>query len=648
MIPSRCLLFALFSTSQLTTVCAGTAIAAVPTDTFENLNPISDASSSQHLQQPAAPPSRAHPPSPHREQYSSLSLPSITSEYAGYLAQVNLPSSIPPNTAPSELLSPGDVTPELRPTDRLPAETLPPKLPLVEELLGEPNGSRTPSEGLEGGEATFIIEKIQLQGSTVFTNEDFAELFSQYIGVPITFNDLIEVRSAVTERYVNASYITSGAFIPPQTVEGGVVTVQVLEGSVEEIEVVGTNRLKPGYIRSRLGLVAQPPISVDRLLAGLQRLQIDPLIETVSADLQAGVKPGTSVLRVEVSEADSFDVIASLDNSRSPNIGSIERRIDLQEGNLSGIGDRILLSYTNTNGSNGIDTSYSIPVSPHNTRINLDAGYGGSRVIEDTFDVLDISANAFYYEVGVTHPLVESPTQEITLGLTFSHTENQTRLGIDDIGAFPLSPGADDNGKSKVSALRFSQSWTQRNQNQVLAARSQFNLGLNILNATNNSKEGIPDSQFLSWRGQGQWVRLLGEDALFFLKSDVQLATDRLFSSEQFGLGGQQSVRGYRQDALLRDNGVLVSAEARLPIIRFSEDSIVQVAPFLDAGTAWNNFDDSDDTNVLVGTGVGLVWEHNENLSARLDWGIPLVDLDSTSNSLQDSGLYFSVRYNLF
>ncbi len=584
-----------------------------------------------------------------------LSLSMLTAVPAGtaiaqtpYLAQINLPSTLPPNDVPDELLSPGDVTPELRPDNGLPTETLPPKLPPIEELLGEPDGSNLPPGALEGGEETFVVSEIQLEGSTVFTNEDFANLFSQYTGVPITFNDLLQVRSAVTQRYVEAGFITSGAFIPPQTVEAGVVTVQVLEGSVEEIEIVGTNRLKPAYIRSRLELVAQAPISADRLLAGLQRLQIDPLIEMISADLQAGVQPGTSILRVEVSEADSLDVIASLDNSRSPNIGSIERRIDLQEGNLLGIGDRILLSYTNTNGSNGIDASYSIPVSPHNTRLNFDAGYGGSRVIEDTFDVLDISSNAFYYEVGITHPLVESPTQEISLGLTFSHTENQTRLGIDDIGPFPLSPGADERGRSKVSALRFSQSWTQRNRRQVLAARSQFNLGLNILNATNNAEEGIPDSQFLSWRAQGQWVRLLGEGALFFLKSDIQLATDRLFSSEQFGLGGQQSVRGYRQDALLRDNGALVSAEARLPIVRFSEDSIVQIAPFLEAGTAWNNFDDSDDTNVLVGAGVGLVWEHDENLSARIDWGIPLVDLDSTSNSLQDSGIYFSVRYNLF
>ncbi|MEM8505754.1 MAG: ShlB/FhaC/HecB family hemolysin secretion/activation protein, partial [Cyanobacteria bacterium P01_D01_bin.1] len=584
---SRCLLFALSSIGTLTTVYVGPAIADGPPNASADEAATAFSALALALDQPSP-------------EHSSLAF-SVESGFTEstvdiQLAQVNLPSSIPPTTAPSELLSPGDVTPELQPAEELPTEALPPKLPSVEELLGEPDGANTPAGILDNSEETFVVSQIQLAGSSIFTDADFAELFSQYTGVPITFNDLIQVRSAVTQRYVEAGFITSGAFIPPQTLEEGVVTVQVLEGSVEEIEVVGTNRLKPAYVRNRLDLVAQPPINASELLAGLQKLQIDPLIDTVSADLQAGVQPGTSVLRVEVNEADSFDLTATLDNSRSPNVGSIERRIDLQEGNLFGIGDRILLSYTNTNGSNGIDASYSIPVSPRNTRVNFEAGYGGSRVIEDTFDVLDISANAFYYEVGVTHPIVESPTQEIGLGLTFSHTQNQTRLGIDNVGAFPLSPGADEDGRSKVSALRFSQNWTQRDQKQVIAARSQFNLGLNVLGAASNNEEGIPDSQFFSWRGQGQWVRLLGEDALFFLKSDVQLASDHLFSSEQFGLGGQQTVRGYRQDALLRDNGALVSAEARLPIVRFSEDSIVQVAPFLDAGTAWNNFDDSDDT----------------------------------------------------
>jgi len=569
------------------------------------------------------------------------------------IAQVNLPPQLPPERIPSEPLPPADVNPGLEPGDTLPDRPLPPQLPPIDELLGDPDAPNTPGGVTSGPEETFVIDGIELAGSTVFTTADFEQVFAEYIGRPITFNELLDLRSVVTQRYVEAGFLTSGAFIPPQTLSEGVVTVQVLEGIIEEIEIVGTRRLNPDYIRSRLGLAAQPPINADTLLAGLQRLQIDPLIETVSADLQAGVKPGTSILLVEVTEADSFDVVFTLDNSRSPNIGSNSRQIALSEGNLFGIGDRINLSYVNTDGSNGLNFDYSIPVSPHNTRVRLEGNIAESRVIGEPFDVLGISSDTFQYAIGVDHPLIETPTEDLTLGFSLLHKESQTRLSIDDIGAFPLSPGADSNGETRVTALQFTQAWTKRSQRQVFAARSQFNLGLDILNASRNENavdnpETAPDSQFLSWRGQGQWVRLLGKESLFFLRSDVQIATDSLLSSEQFGLGGQQTVRGYRQDALLRDNGVLLSAEARFPIARFSEESTLKIAPFLDAGTAWNFDGSQSNNNVLVGTGFGLLWEHGDNLSARIDWGIPLVDIDSTSDSLQDNGLYFSLRYNLF
>ncbi len=569
------------------------------------------------------------------------------------LAQVNLPTQLPPSRVPSEPVPPADITPDLRPEMLLPDRPLPPQLPPVDELLGEPEGSSSPNGVINGPDDTFVLSGIELVGSTVFTTKDFTDVFAQYVGRPITFDELLQLRTAVTERYVEAGFLTSGAFIPPQTLEGGRVTVQVIEGVIEEIEVVGTRRLSPDYIRSRLGLAAQPPISTDRLLEGLQRLQIDPLIGTVSADLQAGVEPGTSILRVEVTEADSFDVTVTLDNGRSPNIGSFSREIALIEGNVFGIGDRIDVSYTNTNGSNSVGLSYEVPISPYNTRLRLEGNIGESRVIGEPFDVLEISSDTFQYGIGINHPLIETPTEDVRLDLSLSHKENQTSLGIDDIGPFALSPGADINGETRVTALQFAQSWTRRSQQQVFAARSQFNLGLDILNASRsenavNDPADAPDSQFFSWRGQGQWVHLLGEDSLLFVRGDVQLATDSLLSSEQFGLGGQQTVRGYRQDALLRDSGAFASVEARFPIVRFGDDSIVQITPFLEAGTAWNVDGSQSDDNVLIGTGFGLLWEHNEDLLARLDWGIPLMDIDSTSDSLQDSGIYFSLRYNLF
>ena len=193
----------------------------------------------------------------------------ITYEPDQKIAQVTLPSDLPPDAVPSEPLPPADVTPSLEsPSDQLPETPLPPQLPPVDELLGDPDGGNTPDGITSGPEETFVISGIELDGSTVFTNEDFAELFESYIDRPITFNELLQLRSAVTQRYVEEGFITSGAFIPPQTLSEGVVTVQVLEGVIEEIEIVSTERLNPDYVRSRLGLVAQPPINSDKLLEG--------------------------------------------------------------------------------------------------------------------------------------------------------------------------------------------------------------------------------------------------------------------------------------------------------------------------------------------------------------------------------------------
>ncbi|MEM8614472.1 MAG: ShlB/FhaC/HecB family hemolysin secretion/activation protein [Cyanobacteria bacterium P01_H01_bin.105] len=540
-------------------------------------------------------------------------------------------SPIPPNTPP---------------VPQLPEEVLPP-LPPVDELLS-PDEQLPLEGGLGESEATFYVADIEIVGSTVFDQEDFADLLDQYRERQVSFNELLQLRSAITDLYVEAGYLTSGALIPPQTIVDDIVIIQVIEGELEDVIVRGTRRLAPDYIRSRVGLAAQPPLNVDQLLAGLQRLQLDPLIETVSADLQAGVQQGTSLLVIDVVEADSFAVNTSLANSRSPNIGGTQVGLSVDEGNLFGIGDRITLGYKHTEGSDGVDFSYTLPVSPNDDTVRLAAGYADSRVINSVFSVLDISSDSAYYELGYRRPLVETPTQSAALGLTLSHQTSQTRLGIDDIGPFPISLGADDNGRTRVSSVRFFQEWTQRSQQHVLALRSQFNVGVDFLGATINTD--LPDSRFFSWRGQGQWVKLLGKpDQLFFLRGDLQLTTDDLLSQEEFSLGGAQSIRGYRQDALRRDNGASLSAELRWPIARVPElDGVLQVTPFVDVGTVWNDDGSSPGPDTLVGTGFGLLWQQRDNFSARLDWGIPLVDLDTDDDGLQDSGVYFSLQYTPF
>ena len=109
------------------------------------------------------------------------------------------------------------------------------------------------------------------------------------------------------------------------------------------------------------------------------------------------------------------------------------------------------------------------------------------------------------------------------------------------------------------------------------------------------------------------------------------------------------SVRGYRHDQLLADNGAFGSVEVRLPILRIPKSrGVLQVVPFFDVGTAWNCVEGADpDPSTLVSTGLGLQFQM-KNFNARFDWGIPLVsvDDDENENGLQEQGLYFSLRWN--
>jgi hemolysin activation/secretion protein len=543
----------------------------------------------------------------------------------------------------------------------LPEQQPLPRQPPPDQLLSPPTQELSPSESApEEAPATLIVEQFRFEGNTVFSDAELAETLNDYIGRRISFAELLQARSEITKLYVEKGYTTSGAIIPQQKIsnpDSAVVTIKVVEGRLERINVTGTRRLRPSYISSRLALAQTQPLNVNSLLEKLQLLQLDPVIEKLSADLQAGTRPGTNILQVQVTEADTFHPNLILDNLRSPIVGSFRRRIVLNEANLLGFGDALSLGYTNTDGSNGGDFNYTFPVSPDNSKLSFAFGITDSKVIERPFDALGISSKYRYYELTFSHPVIRTPTQELALGLTFSHQRSQTFLSLDDIGPFPLTgpfplaPGADDEGRTRVSALRFIQEWTKRSNQEVLALRSQFSLGLNVLGATIND-DGEPDSRFLAWRGQGQWARLLARDTLLLVKTDVQLSDSRLLGLEQFGIGGQESVRGYRQDYLLQDNGFLASAEVRLPILRVPQvRGLLQVAPFIDVGTGWSNAGTPKVPgipNTLVGTGLGLLWRQGDNLTIRLDFGIPLVSIALRGDTWQENGVYFSINYTPF
>lgn len=550
------------------------------------------------------------------------------------LAQTSFP--------PPDILEPPSQT---VPTPETPVPRLPPPEELLRPPISVPDGTQ-PQPLPDNVPTTITVERFEVVGSTVFSPAELEEVTQPFTQRPISLAELFQARSAVTQLYVDRGYITSGAYIPPQQLRDGVVRIQVVEGTLEEITITGTQRLKPSYVRNRLAIATKQPLNRDRLLEALQLLQLNPLIENLSAELSAGTRPGQSILEVRVSEADTFNTQVTLDNGRSPSVGTFRRRLQLSEANLLGLGDELSVAYTNTAGSNSLDASYTLPLNARNGTLDFAYGTLSSQVIEEPFDQLDIDANSQYYELTLRQPLVETPREEFAIGLTASHRKSQASLLGGDI-PFPAL-GADEQGRTQISALRFFQEWTRRSNREVLAARSQFSLGLDALDAT--ISDTGPDSRFFAWRGQGQWVRLLAPDTLLLLRTDIQLTDRPLVALEQFGLGGQDTVRGYRQDLLLADNGLFASAEVRLPIARVRQwDSVLQLTPFVDFGTAWNRGDrEALNPDTLASVGLGLRWQMGDRLTARFDWGIPLVSVDANKDTWQENGLYLSIIYNPF
>jgi hemolysin activation/secretion protein len=494
------------------------------------------------------------------------------------------------------------------------------------------------------------VQKINVTGSTIFDADELNPIIQPYEGRTLTVEELREVADKITQLYLDRGYITSRAILQTGPVQNGVVDIAVLEGSLEEIRVEGNRRVRDSYIRSRVGLGAGKPLNTGELEDQLRLLRADPLFENVEASLRAGTRTGQSLLIVRVTEADPFEGSVSIDNYSPPSVGSERLGLNLLYRNLTGYGDTIAAAYyhTTTSGADIFDFSYAIPLNPMNGTLQLRAAPNRNKITQESLSTFGIRGESELYEVSFRQPLIRSPREEFALSLGFTYQEGQTFI-FNDIPQ-PFGEGPDADGVSATRIIKFGQDYLRRDVKGAWSLRSLFSFGIGALGATINDPP-TPDGRFVSWLGQVQRVQILNEDNFLIMGVDVQLTPNSLLPSQQFVIGGGQSLRGYRQNIRSGDNGVRFSVEDRITLERNEAGaSIFQLAPFFDAGYVWNKSDNPNNAflpsqRFLAGVGLGLIWEPVPRLNLRLDYGYPLIKLDDKGNNAQDEGFYFSVRY---
>ena len=557
------------------------------------------------------------------------------------LAQVFLPPIVDPGGRSREGPSLKDTLPQPKPIPMEPTIPMPP--PETQEHLPP---------------VKVFVREFRFEGHTVVTSQELQVIAAPYTNREVTTEDLESMRTAVTLRYVQRGYATSGAIIPDQAVTEAIVRIQIIEGVLREINVEGSRWLWPGYYRRRIALGAGPPVNIFTLQERLQMLQQDPHVQRINAELRRGAAPGQSELNVRVSESRPFKAWLEFNNFQSPAVRAERWLATLAHESVTGNGDRLQITYGQSipmNNTTGvlplINVSYVLPITAYDTSLAIAYRRSDFEVVTEPFKALGIEGHTEIFSVTLQQPVYRTLNHQVNVGVQGEYLYNKNLL----LGQpFDFFAGY-QNGVANVAALRFLQDWTYRTQDSIVGMRSRFSVGLDVLDATINSGP-VADGRYFSWVGQLQGLHRFEQYAGTQLlgRMDLQLTNDRVFPLEQMPIGGRYSVRGYREISLLRDNAFLVSIEPRFPLARWvfgAREDLIQVAPFFDYARAWTAKGSTEDPTNLMSIGVGLrtaFLPQNQGYF-EIYWGYRLRGLEAnnppyiTNGNLQDHGIHLQL-----
>ena len=486
------------------------------------------------------------------------------------------------------------------------------------------------------------IEEVKIEGNTVFSDLELNKILATVEGKTVTFEQVLQVKNAVIEFYRDQGYVSSGAFLPAQKLQDGRLTIRVVEGNLSSIEIEGLSRLTKQYVTARLPELDRP-VKIGDLTEALKKLQDDPLIEEIEGELKV-LDQGRSLLALKIQENSPIQTQLKLSNTFSPTIGSFGGEATARHQNFLGFGDRLGASYTRTEGLTRYGVDYSLPLNADGGSLNISYQNADSELIEEIVSAYDIQADYEALSLAWQQPIIDNEAERLAVSVKLEALRSETFV-LDDF-SFAFVDGL-ENGESRITPLRLGQEYVKRGEQNLIAAESQFNLGLDVFDAT-NTRTGI-DGIFWSWQGNFQWIRAFDSERDWLLKTSLstQLSPDKLLPIEQLAVGGLGSVRGYRQNLIIGDNAVVGVVEGQLPLVNSTWGNVA-LAPFFDLGTVWSDLEDPGDdrSNTLASMGLGLNYQLANFLDTQVFYGIPLIEADGFGDSDTEERWGFTLLVN--
>jgi hemolysin activation/secretion protein len=497
-----------------------------------------------------------------------------------------------------------------------------------------------PSECRSAASQDFVLQEIFVSSIVVDNNRIIPEdalkkMTSTYLNRRITYVDLELLRNNLTLWVIQNGYINSGVIIPDQDISGGVVHLAVIEGKLLSINIEGNRHFSKDYFIDRISRSTDPPFRISSLQEAFQILYQDQRITAINAELAGGLAPGESILNIRVSETSPWQLTLSATNDNSPSIGSYHGSLLAAHRNLTGCGDTLEASFGGSEGGYDYGARYSRPLTSADTMLDLYFRKGDATVIDPLFKPLEIRSSSSTYGGRISHPLLKNLRREVRASVIGEYRESKNFL----LGeGFSFSTHEKD-GLSRFSVLRPGLEWIERRDGTVFVGSTLFSTGLT-------------DEGFFTWQGRLLWMQQTGVlGSRVHLRGEAQLADTDLPPMEKYALGGMNSVRGYRKNVLIKDNGINASLEWWFPLIR---DSITggeyfSVAPFFDYGRGWDSGHETEDAGKatdLASVGLGFRWAW-KGLSVDFFYGYGMLKSGiTTGHDPQEHGIHFAVTWN--
>lgn len=482
---------------------------------------------------------------------------------------------------------------------------------LIDDQTSKPAVPKAPA-----AEARVRVNKVVTNASRLLTAGEIEAITSTLVGREVSIKELFDTVAAINELYKARGCATCQAFLPPQKVEGGVVEVRLVEGTLGTASVAGAGYIREGFILDRIHAKPGEVLDLKALEKDLAFINNTNDFKT-AASLKPGAAFGTVDAVIRTQEPPRFGLTLFGDNAGRDETGRNRTGLIFNARSVFGVSDPLTISASGSDGALAGSVGYSLPVNRWGTRIGAQYDSSAIDIRSGPFAALDITGTASNAGLTLTQPLI---------------AENQLRLNVfggyntkDSITKFAGSPIT--RADTRTFSLGFD---AQRFTGQGFWYTRQV--------VTSGTTSYAGDSDFIKYNADALWTESYRGGVSTVVRGSFQLSNEpRLPTFEQFFLGGMATVRGYPEGLLIGARGYFVSAELQFPLWRAGAPA-AGTAPggdrlrgvvFLDhggvipGGVTGANFDWGD---TLTSAGTGLLYNFSRYLNGRVMLGFPLVE----------------------